>query len=464
MPENESTELRVTTAVNEANSDAQAIADGSNEPTVDDIFAILDGMDEMDVEENKEQAEEFESSRKAWLDAVASKAIELQNDNNLDLREADIRFSTALDLRKVRNARVCIVGAGALGNWQWRILASMGFRSIVVYDDDTVGLENVGPQAHSIFDMGLPKVEAVANAALQYRGLRVHGIQKRVTTIENIRQDLGYCPDIIIGCTDSAEFRNNFIYTMETGIFSTNKNPEDFPELFLDYRMSLGDWVGYVIPYRTIISLQGRHRDHLFKYREEAVFPPEEAVQEACTERAIAYTGANVAAFTGALLHWYYSGGREYLREEGHMKSFFSDAGIPPEEQGGFSWKTSFSARDWESITDMDEMHISRAQREQMELERQRVPRLMELDNHALHVQEHVRYVLSAEFRRMQDMRPEMATAMLSHIEAHKQLAVEQASSMTNAAQMASQGTDLPAALNREVINKSTNLSGSLPK
>lgn len=123
-----------------------------------------------------------------------------------------------------------------------------------------------------------------------------------------------------------------------------------------------------------------------------------------------------------------------------------------------------FQLGNWESAVDMDVLHEARAQREQMELEKRIIPKIMDIDNHAMHIKEHTRYALSAEFRRMQERRPEMATAMLAHIEGHKQIAVEQAMSMSNAAQAASQGEGLTQALNREVINKSTNMSGSLPK
>lgn len=122
-----------------------------------------------------------------------------------------------------------------------------------------------------------------------------------------------------------------------------------------------------------------------------------------------------------------------------------------------------FKLGNWESAIDMDELHMGRARREQMELERRVLPKIMELDEHALHIREHTRYALSASFRRLQERRPEMAQAMLTHIEGHKQLAVEQAMSMSGASGMVSQGEPMSSALNKQVINKSTNLSGSLP-
>lgn len=123
-----------------------------------------------------------------------------------------------------------------------------------------------------------------------------------------------------------------------------------------------------------------------------------------------------------------------------------------------------FQLGNWENAIDMDELHALRAQRENLETERRIIPKLMQLDDHALHIKEHTRFALSAEFRRMQELVPEMATALLAHIEGHKELAVNQAMAMSGAAGMMSQGESMASALNKQVINKSTNLSGSLPK
>ena len=166
----------------------------------------------------------FAQASDAYYAALRDKAVRLQDDPEFNMDDADTRFSTALNLRAVKQASCCIIGAGGLGNWQWRILLSMGFRQVIIYDDDTVGIENVGPQAHSIFDIGLPKVEAVRRAALQYRGLSIVARQKRVMTHADIADDLGFVPDIIIGCTDSAEFRNSFIHKLRESVMEHIRN------------------------------------------------------------------------------------------------------------------------------------------------------------------------------------------------------------------------------------------------
>ena len=300
----------------------------------------------------------FAQASDAYYAALRDKAVRLQDDPEFNMDDADTRFSTALNLRAVKQASCCIIGAGGLGNWQWRILLSMGFRQVIIYDDDTVGIENVGPQAHSIFDIGLPKVEAVRRAALQYRGLSIVARQKRVMTHADIADDLGFVPDIIIGCTDSAEFRNSFIHKLRESVMEHIRNGtgntvrDKLPQLFIDYRMSLGDWNAYIIPARNMgLSERESFRDastFFSTYMDEACFQAEDAVREACTERAISYTGASVASFTGALLHWWFSGGRNGLLEDWNMlyKEFLRTGGNTK-----FTWKMSYSSRDWESVT-----------------------------------------------------------------------------------------------------------------
>ncbi|MBR4608759.1 MAG: ThiF family adenylyltransferase [Lachnospiraceae bacterium] len=311
-------------------------------------------FDELAIEAETSTADQprtdFESIREAYYTAIRDKAIALTSDHNFDLNEADIRFSTALNLRKVRNALVAIIGAGGLGNWQWRILAAMGFKRIAIYDDDVVGIENVGPQAHSVFDIGMPKVEAVQKAAMQYRGIEIIARNMRVNTLLEIESDLSEVPDIIIGCTDSAEFRNAMIASLKNFLFCDFDRARYLPQLFLDYRMSLGDWTAYVIPVRKMfhyrLEVSSNEVERWFdSYTNEAVFLPEEAVQEPCTERAIAYTGANVASFTGAVLHWYFSGGSTSLGSTEGMHKFFNC-------DGNMGWRCSFSSRDFEFISD----------------------------------------------------------------------------------------------------------------
>lgn len=86
-----------------------------------------------------------------------------------------------------------------------------------------------------------------------------------------------------------------------------------------------------------------------------------------------------------------------------------------------------FQLGNWESTIDIEELHSVRAQREAFEFESGTPPTLMQLDNHTLHSSEHIKFALSAEFRKIADEDPDKAKLWLDHIEQHKELAVKRA-------------------------------------
>lgn len=301
---------------------------------------------------------------------VSRKALDLLESTEVDLNAADQRFSSAINLEQLRNLSVAVIGCGGLGNWQWRVLLGMGIKNVHVFDDDVVSIENIGPQAHSIMDLGLPKVEAVRRAALHYRGVSISAHNTRVNTLDDVRAVVGYTPDVIIGCTDSAEFRNGFIESLIHAV--SNRSPEELPLLWLDYRMTLGDWVCYALPTRAMGQLRrGPYRflsvvldEAVNFYKGEAVFSPEEALQEPCTARAICYTGANVASYTGAILHWYLTDGAKLfsthdgpqMRTEEEvmvsLRSYFLPWHESVHTYPKFLFRYSYSARDCATIFD----------------------------------------------------------------------------------------------------------------
>lgn len=79
-----------------------------------------------------------------------------------------------------------------------------------------------------------------------------------------------------------------------------------------------------------------------------------------------------------------------------------------------------FRLGSWEQLADVDELHRNRAQLEQEELAKGIVPRIRSLDDHELHLSEHTRFALSAEFRRMEREAPALAKALLMHTEGHR--------------------------------------------
>lgn len=74
----------------------------------------------------------------------------------------------------------------------------------------------------------------------------------------------------------------------------------------------------------------------------------------------------------------------------------------------------------WEDFDDIDDKHIARAQRENMELERGITPTIREYDDDMLHIDEHLSYMLSADYEELQASNPQMAAVMEAHLVQHK--------------------------------------------
>ena len=313
--------------------------------------------------EEHESQETTEDIREKYLRDAEQKIVAMRDDPNMDIDDADVRFSTSLPLHRVRNATVAIVGAGGLGNSQWDVILGMGFRHVAIFDDDTVGIENIGSQGHSIIDIGRPKVEAIRQKALLYRGVNIEAVQERVQTFGQIAQAIGYVPDIVITCTDSADFRRDFFNWFVDSDGDLKRTYNQMPLLWLDYRMSLGDWTCYAIPLRLMTYGYSMLNDRTVRqfmngYRAEAIFSEEQAVHESCTERGIIYTPKACAAYTGAYLHWFYTefrpkfpmdpenAGADELEAAGAVMRDWLDCKLQMQH------KVTFSARDWEFITE----------------------------------------------------------------------------------------------------------------
>jgi len=75
----------------------------------------------------------------------------------------------------------------------------------------------------------------------------------------------------------------------------------------------------------------------------------------------------------------------------------------------------------WESGLGIDDLHIKRAQRENIFLERGEAPEIREYDGDAIHIEEHIRYMLSGDYEELLIKKPEMATELDNHVKQHEQ-------------------------------------------
>ncbi|MCU1585988.1 MAG: moeB [Microbacteriaceae bacterium] len=74
--------------------------------------------------------------------------------------------------RRLKNARVLVIGAGGLGSPVLLYLAAAGVGTIGIVDDDVVDLSNLQRQViHGVSDVGLPKLESASAAVAELNPL-----------------------------------------------------------------------------------------------------------------------------------------------------------------------------------------------------------------------------------------------------------------------------------------------------
>ena len=85
-------------------------------------------------------------------------------------------------------------------------------------------------------------------------------------------------------------------------------------------------------------------------------------------------------------------------------------------------------------IMNMDQLQIQAAQRENQFFEEGVVPEVSEFDDHEIHAEEHLRYVLQMEFRLLKHKKPEYAAALENHLREHKAVLAQAEQQMMMAA------------------------------
>jgi molybdopterin/thiamine biosynthesis adenylyltransferase/rhodanese-related sulfurtransferase len=88
---------------------------------------------------------------------------------------------SSLGQRRLKNAKVLVIGAGGLGSPALLYLAAAGVGTIGIIDDDTVDLSNLQRQViHGVADVGKPKIESARDAIAALNPLvdvRLHDVR-----------------------------------------------------------------------------------------------------------------------------------------------------------------------------------------------------------------------------------------------------------------------------------------------
>lgn len=190
----------------------------------------------------------------------------------------------------------------------------------------------------------------------------------------------------------------------------------------------------------TRLSLTGDHIRN--SVRKLSILWLEIYKQYATTRRVVNYVGGNNIAkalvWSNEDINSYdvdYITENELLMSEEVQKQRFFDAynmGLFTDDQGRIPERVKQRALEFMKIGNYSEimnlnlLQMQAAQRENVFFENGVLPEVSEFDNHDIHIEEHLRYVLQMDFHLLKMKKPKYAAALESHIQDHKQIVAEE--------------------------------------
>jgi hypothetical protein len=192
----------------------------------------------------------------------------------MNYRDRDIRQRQIVPPQKLAACHAVVIGVGAVGRQVALQLAAVGVSSMELFDFDTVGVENLAPQAYWPQDLDRHKVEATAEACHLIQP-EMHLIVHRERVRRGSARGLGQTGKelAIFCCVDSIASRG-LIW----------ESVKDRTEFFADGRMSA-----------EIIRVLAVAHPAIDGYYATTLFAPEQAHAGSCTARSTVYT-ASIAA------------------------------------------------------------------------------------------------------------------------------------------------------------------------
>ena len=185
-----------------------------------------------------------------------------------------------LNVPKSKNTTIHILGVGGIGVVTAMILSKMGIGTLIIYDKDTVEVENLNNQFFSTDTIGQNKVDATQCALEEYgdtENIVANHVDLEKTT-PKIKDD-----DIVIMCLDSNNLRKDLYKRMKL-------NKTNF---IIDTRMN-------GLMFEVNASTNKKHIP---------VPTDKEVGESACTEKAICYNVFGAGSVVGAFV-------RNWIQEE----------------------------------------------------------------------------------------------------------------------------------------------------
>lgn len=186
----------------------------------------------------------------------------------------------------------------------------------------------------------------------------------------------------------------------------------------------------------TRLSLTGDHLRN--SVRKLAIVWLEIYKRYATTRRIVNYVGGNnigkAIVWSNEDINSYdvdYVTENELLMSEDAQKQRFFEAynmGLFTDSSGAIPTRVKQKAKEYmkcgnyTDIMSIDELQIQAAQRENVFFENGVIPEVSDFDEHEIHIEEHLRYILQMDFQLLKNKKPEYAQALENHLKQHKEV------------------------------------------
>lgn len=172
-----------------------------------------------------------------------------------------------IDIYDVSNVTVTLIGVGGIGATTAIALAKMGVMSLMIYDMDRVGTENLTTQLHKLSDVGRFKADAMKNEITEYASdVWVEPRAQQVTEMTT------FDTDFVICAVDNIKTRKD--------VWSSVQNSS--VQFFIDARMSAEEFHLY--------SVDLKNQDAVNLYTQMIIKENDELIPDLpCTMKATIY-------------------------------------------------------------------------------------------------------------------------------------------------------------------------------
>jgi sulfur carrier protein ThiS adenylyltransferase len=199
------------------------------------------------------------------------------------LADRDIRQRDLVPPERLAACQALVIGVGAIGRQVAVQLAAMGIPRLILFDDDTVQVENLAPQGYWLEDLGISKVRATTAVCLCINpDIEMRAVEQRFK-----RSSEGVLPRdhklIVFCCVDKIQTRRL--------IWETLHHRADF---FVDGRMSA-----------EVLRVLASAMPATDRYYGTTLFTEAEAFVGSCTSKSTIYTACVVAGLmVGQWTRW----------------------------------------------------------------------------------------------------------------------------------------------------------------